>query len=148
MGGPTSLPDLYEVLGAARDARPEELRAAYRARARKLHPDISTDPDADERFRELTHAYAVLSKPRARLLYDRLAYRGPGGGGFGPPHEGVGRPTRESAHLTDGELVEWVFGDEPADLRAPVPREERLIRAVAAAALAVAIVFLVAIVLS
>lgn len=141
------MPDLYEVLGASRNAGQDELRAAYRARARALHPDVSTHPDADQRFRELTHAYAVLSKPRSRLLYDRLAYRGPGGGGFGPPHAGVGKPTRESAHLSNGELVDWVFGEEPADLSQPVPREERLIRYVAAVALLVSILFALALVL-
>ena len=76
-----------------RGADEETLRNAYRIRARALHPDVSKDPDAEERFRELSHAYDVLSKPRSRLLYDRLAYRGPGGGGFGPPtRASAGRP--------------------------------------------------------
>ena len=75
-----------------RGADEETLRNAYRIRAR-APTDVSKDPDAEERFRELSHAYDVLSKPRSRLLYDRLAYRGPGGGGFGPAHEGsAGRP--------------------------------------------------------
>jgi len=140
--------DLYEILGVARDADDEELHAAFRERARRLHPDVSTEPDADERFRELTHAYEVLSKPRARLLYDRLAYRGPGGGGFGPPHAGVGRPTRESAHLSDEELISWIFRDEKPDLTSPVPREDPLLRYVALAALLIAIVFAVALALT
>jgi DnaJ-class molecular chaperone len=148
MGRETSFPDLYEVLGASRDAEPDELKAAYHARARELHPDAAADPKAEARFREVSHAYAVLSKPRSRLLYDRLAYRGPGGGGFGPVHEGVGRPTRDSAHLSDDELVDWVFTDEPANPAQPVPREERLLRYLAAAALLVAVVFLVAILLN
>ena len=62
-----AFPDLYEVLGAPRDADPDELRAAYHERARELHPDVSTDPEAEERFREVSHAYSVLSKPRSRL---------------------------------------------------------------------------------
>jgi curved DNA-binding protein CbpA len=147
MGRSTSFPDLYEVLGAPRDAAPQDLHSAYRERARELHPDVSSDPEAEQRFRELSHAYAVLSKPRSRLLYDRLAYRGPGGGGFGPPHEGVGKPTRESAHISDDELVGWVFGEDAPDAAAPVPREDRLIRYLAAAALLVSIVFLAAILL-
>jgi molecular chaperone DnaJ len=142
-----TFPDLYDVLGAPRDADADELREAYHRRARELHPDVSEDPDAEQRFRELSHAYSVLSKPRSRLLYDRLAYRGPGGGGFGPAHEGVGKPTRESAHLSDDELVGWVFGEEQPEATAPVPREDRLIRYLAAAALLVSIVFLVAILL-
>ena len=72
--------DLYEILGVPRGADEETLQNAYRNRARELHPDVSKDPDAEERFRELSHAYDVLSKPRSRLLYDRLAYRGPGRG--------------------------------------------------------------------
>jgi DnaJ-class molecular chaperone len=148
MGRETSFPDLYELLGASREAEPDELRAAYHARARELHPDAAADPEAEARFREVSHAYAVLSKPRSRLLYDRLAYRGPGGGGFGPVHEDVGKPTRESAHLSDDELVDWVFTDEPANPAQPVPREERFLRYLAAAALLVAVVFLVAILLN
>jgi DnaJ-class molecular chaperone len=148
MGRETSFPDLYEVLGASREAEPEELKAAYHARARELHPDASGDEEAEARFRELSHAYAVLSKPRSRLLYDRLAYRGPGGGGFGPVHEGVGKPTRESAHLSNDELADWVFTDKSVDLAAPVPSEERLLRYLSAAALLVAIVFLVAVLLN
>jgi len=147
MGRATSFPDLYEVLGVSRDADPEELKAAYHARARELHPDVSGDAEAEARFREVSHAYAVLSKPRSRLLYDRLAYRGPGGGGFGPPHEGVGKPTRESAHLSNDELVDWVFTAEPTSAAEPVPAEERLLRYMAAAALLVAIVFLIAVLL-
>ena len=148
MGRETSFPDLYELLGASREAEPDELRAAYHARARELHPDAAADPEAEARFREVSHAYAVLSKPRSRLLYDRLAYRGPGGGGFGPVHEGVGKPTRESAHRSDDELVDWVFTDEPANAAQPVPKEERFLRYLAAAALLVAVVFLVAILLN
>jgi hypothetical protein len=63
-------------------------------------------------------------------------------------HEGVGKPTRESAHLSDDELVDWVFTDAPAHAAQPVPSEERLMRYLAAAALLVAIVFLVAILLN
>ena len=147
MGRSTSFPDLYELLGTSRDAGPDELKAAYHARARELHPDVADDSESEARFREVSHAYAVLSKPRSRLLYDRLAYRGPGGGGFGPPHEGVGKPTRESAHLSNDELAEWVFKEPQADPAAPVPSEERLLRFLAAAALLVAIVFVVAILL-
>ena len=138
--------DLYEILGVPRSADEETLRNAYRTRARELHPDVSTDRDAEERFRELSHAYDVLSKPRSRLLYDRLAYRGPGGGGFGPAHDGVGRPTRDSAHLSEDELIGWIFTDDVPDPTARLPREDRLLRVMAAIALVIAIV-LIAVVL-
>ena len=134
--------DLYEILGVPRGADDETLRNAYRSRARELHPDVSKDPDAEERFRELSHAYDVLSKPRSRLLYDRLAYRGPGGGGFGPAHEGGGRPTNDSAHPGDDELIGWIFSEDMPDPAARVPREDRLLRVMAAVALAIAIVLL------
>lgn len=71
------------MLGVPRTADEEEIRTAYRALARELHPDVSGEPDAGERFREVTAAYSVLSKPTARFLYDRFGYRGRGGG-FGP----------------------------------------------------------------
>jgi len=135
--------DLYEILGVDRSADAATLREAYRARARELHPDVSDEPDAEERFGELTHAYHVLSRPRSRLLYDRLAYRGPGGGGFGPAHEGVGRPTRESAHLSEDELISWIFDEEQVDLAAPLPRENPLLRVAATIALVIAIVLAV-----
>jgi curved DNA-binding protein CbpA len=138
--------DLYEILGVPRGADEETLRNAYRNRARALHPDVSKDPDAEERFRELSHAYDVLSKPRSRLLYDRLAYRGPGGGGFGPAHDGVGRPTRDSADLSEDELIGWIFTEDTPSAAAPIPREDRLLRVMAAVALAIAIV-LIAVVL-
>jgi molecular chaperone DnaJ len=67
--------DYYEVLGVARGADAAEIKRAFRARARELHPDVSSDPDAEERFRELADAYAALSKPAGRLLYDRFGYR-------------------------------------------------------------------------
>src|SRR5688572_24086492 len=72
--------DYYEVLGVARTADGDTIRQAYRRLARELHPDVSAEPKAEERFRELTGAYAVLSDPSARSLYDRFGYRGRGGG--------------------------------------------------------------------
>ncbi len=80
----TETKSYYEVLGLPKTAGDEEIRRAFRARARELHPDVSDEPEAEERFREVTAAYSVLSKPSARFLYDRFGYRGRGGGGFGP----------------------------------------------------------------
>jgi molecular chaperone DnaJ len=76
--------DYYDVLGVGRDAEPEQIKRAFRTHARALHPDVSADPEAPERFRELTEAYGVLSKPATRLLYDRFGYRGRGNGWFTP----------------------------------------------------------------
>jgi molecular chaperone DnaJ len=80
--------DYYEVLGVARGADAAELKRAFRARARQLHPDVSSDPDAEELFRELADAYAALSKPASRLLYDRFGYRGRGAWA-GSPAQGL-----------------------------------------------------------
>ncbi|WP_405607950.1 DnaJ domain-containing protein [Streptomyces sp. NBC_01511] len=64
--------DLYEALGVPRTASAEEIQQAYRARARKHHPDINKDPGAEERFKELNEAYSVLSDPKTRARYDRF----------------------------------------------------------------------------
>jgi hypothetical protein len=71
--------DLYEVLGVRRDADAATITRAYRALARELHPDAASEGDA-ERFREVTEAYEVLSDAQSRRLYDRLGWRGRGGG--------------------------------------------------------------------
>jgi curved DNA-binding protein CbpA len=132
--------DLYEILGVPRGADEETLREAYRSKARDLHPDVSKDPDAERRFKELSHAYDVLSKPRSRLLYDRLAYRGEGDGAFGGP-EGVAASSSEE--LSDDELIGWVFTEDAPEPAASVPREDRLLRVMAAVALVIAIVLIV-----
>ncbi|AQU65243.1 DnaJ C-terminal domain-containing protein [Streptomyces niveus] len=64
--------DLYEALGVPRTASTEEIQQAYRARARKYHPDINKDPGAEERFKDLNEAYSVLSDPKTRARYDRF----------------------------------------------------------------------------
>jgi len=64
--------DYYEVLGVARDARDEEIRSAYRKLARTYHPDVNKDPDAEDRFKEISEAYEVLRDPEKRERYDRL----------------------------------------------------------------------------
>src|SRR5687767_7918823 len=72
--------DYYEVIGVRRDADENEIKRAFRARSRALHPDVSGDPDAESRFRELSEAYAVLSHTESRRLYDRFGWRGRGRG--------------------------------------------------------------------
>ncbi|MBT2388776.1 DnaJ domain-containing protein [Streptomyces sp. ISL-1] len=64
--------DFYEVLGVQRGASPDEIQQAFRKLARKYHPDISKDPEAEERFKELNEAYSVLSDPKTRQRYDRF----------------------------------------------------------------------------
>lgn len=74
--------DLYDVLGVGRDASADEIRKAYRRLARELHPDVSDDPAAEERFKEVTGAYEILSDPDRRARYDRFGAAGPGGEPF------------------------------------------------------------------
>lgn len=74
--------DHYEVLGLPRDASAEDIKKAYRKLARELHPDVNPAPEAQERFKAVTHAYEVLSDPESRQNYD-LGDSGSFGFGFG-----------------------------------------------------------------
>ena len=76
--------DYYDVLGVPRGASEKEIKSAFRRLARELHPDVSADEDAEERFREAAEAYEVLSKPETRELYDRFGHEGLRTGGFRP----------------------------------------------------------------
>jgi len=76
--------DFYEILGVARGASADEVKRAYRKRARELHPDANPDdPGAEDKFKELSRAYEVLSDPQQRANYDRFGEAGVGGGAAG-----------------------------------------------------------------
>ncbi|HLX49575.1 MAG TPA: molecular chaperone DnaJ [Streptosporangiaceae bacterium] len=77
--------DYYAVLGVRRDAAPDEIKKAYRRLARELHPDVNPDPQTQDRFKEITQAYEVLSDPEKRQMYDLGAdpFAPAGAGGFG-----------------------------------------------------------------
>ena len=65
--------DYYEILGIKRDAKPDEIKKAYRRLARKYHPDVNPgDKAAEERFKLMSEAHDVLSDPKKRSVYDRL----------------------------------------------------------------------------
>ena len=64
-------PDYYEILGVSRDASSEEIKRAYRRKARELHPDVNPDPETQDQFKLVTAANEVLSDPEKRAMYDR-----------------------------------------------------------------------------
>ena len=91
--------DYYEVLGVARGAGEDELKSAFRSLARKYHPDVSDHPEAEEKFKEINEAYAVLSDREKRAAYDRYG------------HAGVntqGMPDFTNIDLSD--ILEGIFG--------------------------------------
>ncbi|MFW6063380.1 MAG: molecular chaperone DnaJ [Chloroflexota bacterium] len=77
--------DYYDILGVARTASKAEIKKAYRRLARRYHPDVSEEDHADEKFKEISEAYEVLSDDKKRAAYDRFGHagvRGSGAGGF------------------------------------------------------------------
>ncbi|MEA2331994.1 MAG: curved DNA-binding protein [Thermoleophilaceae bacterium] len=96
--------DYYEVLGVPRDASADDIRAAYRRLARQYHPDVNKEPEAEDRFKEISEAYEVLRDPEKREQYDRLGANWKAGqdvsgtsgfgGGFGGGPDGGFRDVR------------------------------------------------------
>ena len=101
--------DYYEVLGIGKSASEKDLKNAFRSLARKYHPDRSTADDAEDRFKEIQEAYAVLSDSQKREQYDRFGHQGAGGnpfGGFG----GSGGFNINLEDLFGGDIFSSMFG--------------------------------------
>ncbi|BCB04882.1 molecular chaperone DnaJ [Bacillus sp. KH172YL63] len=138
--------DYYEVLGVSKGASKDEMKKAYRKLSKKYHPDINKEADADEKFKEISEAYEVLSDDQKRAQYDRFGHTDPnqgfgggdfGGGGFGGFEDifntffggGGGRRRDPNAPRQGADLQytmslnfeEAVFGK---DTEIEIPREE------------------------
>ncbi|MEX2144497.1 MAG: molecular chaperone DnaJ [Anaerolineales bacterium] len=92
--------DYYDILGVPRGAQPEDIKSAFRRLAREYHPDVNKDPSAEERFKELNEAYAVLSDDQKRATYDRFGHAGLEGMGGMP----------DFSNIDLGDIFEELFG--------------------------------------
>lgn len=77
--------DYYKTLGVLRNAKEDEIKKAYRKLARKYHPDVSKEPNAEEQFKAVQEAYEVLKDAKKRAAYDQLGSNWQGGQEFRPP---------------------------------------------------------------
>lgn len=101
--------DYYQTMGVARDATPDDIKRAYRKLARKYHPDVSKDPEAETRFKEVGEAYEVLKDPDKRAAYDQLGADWKSGQDFRPPPEWTTRSA--AAGPTDfSDFFEALYG--------------------------------------
>jgi molecular chaperone DnaJ len=96
--------DAYEVLGVENGADERQIKKRFRALARELHPDVNSEPDAEERFKEAAEAYEVLCDPERRKVYDRYGWEGLDSRGYAPQAQGFG---------SFADIFDAFFGGDP-----------------------------------
>jgi molecular chaperone DnaJ len=96
--------DAYEVLGVENGADERQIKKRFRVLARELHPDVNSDPNAEERFKEAAEAYEVLSDPERRKVYDRYGWEGLDSRGYAPHAHGFG---------SFADIFDAFFGGDP-----------------------------------
>jgi len=99
--------DYYKTLGVNRDASADEIKKAYRRLARRYHPDVSEEPDAEAQFKRIAEAYEVLKDPEKRKLYDQLGENWQAGQEYSPPPGGQ----RTGSRTASGFSSSGDFGD-------------------------------------
>jgi curved DNA-binding protein len=126
--------DYYKVLGVERAATADQVKTAYRRLARKYHPDVSKEKDAETRFKEMQEAYEVLKDPKKRAAYDELGSDWKSGQQFRPPPgwdgaqagEGRrGRPRGAAGSAADGAFTDEQFSDFFSSLFGAEARQAR-----------------------
>lgn len=117
--------DYYEILGVSKDASKDEIKAAFRKKARTLHPDVNKEPDAEEKFKELGKAYETLSDENKRATYDRFGEDGLKNAGFdtGGPFAGGFGDLNDIFNSFFGGMGGFGFGGRP-DPNAPIKGDD------------------------
>ena len=117
----TTESDYYELLGVPRGASDADIKRAFRTLARELHPDVSGEPDAAARFRDIAEAYEVLSDPERRATYDRFGKAGLRRGGFETAFTDFGSVSDIFAAFFGEDLVGGRCGRRAGDVVAELP---------------------------
>ena len=105
--------DYYKTMGVTKDATPDDIKRAHRKLARKYHPDVSKEKNAEAQFKDLAEAYEVLRDPERRLAYDQLGANYKAGQEFRPPPEWGRRQTAGGAGFdTDNNADHSAFFEE------------------------------------
>ena len=102
--------DYYEVLGVSKTATADEIKSAYRKKAKQFHPDLNKDdPNAAEKFKEAQEAYSVLSDDNKRKMYDQFGHAGVNSGAAGNPYAG-GYTNFDASDFDFGDIFDTIFG--------------------------------------